>query len=216
MAQVSLRDPADARVAVVDYGMGNLRSVGKIVSRTGADVRVSSDVADLEWATHLILPGVGAFPDAMRELNRRGLVEALGRIVREKGKPILGICLGMQLLCRFSPEVVDTQGLGWIAADMVPFPKSSGLRVPHIGWNQLQVKSADPLVEGIADGSFFYFVHSLHMVCDRAQDVLATSSYGDEFVAAVRSGNVRGTQFHPEKSQANGFRMLLNYVTEVE
>ena len=216
MAKVSLRDPADARVAIVDYGMGNLRSVGKIVSRTGADARITSDAADLEWATHLILPGVGGFPDAMRELHERGLVEPLRRIVQEKGKPILGICLGMQLLCRFSPEVTDTEGLGWIAADMKPFPKSSGLRVPHIGWNQLQIKAEDPLVDGIGNGAFFYFVHSFHMVCDRQEDVLAVSEYGGEFVAAVRNENVRGTQFHPEKSQANGFRMLLNYVTEVE
>ncbi|OUC14536.1 MAG: imidazole glycerol phosphate synthase subunit HisH, partial [Alkalinema sp. CACIAM 70d] len=149
MVKVSVRDPGDARVAVVDYGMGNLRSVGKIVSRTGADVRISHNVADLEWATHLILPGVGAFPDAMRELHQRGLIEPLSRIAQEKGKPILGICLGMQLLCRRSPEVTDTQGLGWIAADMVPFPKSTDLRVPHIGWNQLQIRAEDPLVDGI-------------------------------------------------------------------
>ena len=215
MTAVQVRDPSAVRVVVVDYGMGNLRSVAKIVSRTGADVRVGSEADNLDWATHVILPGVGAFHDAMQELGKRNLIEPLNRYAKDKGKPILGICLGMELLCKSSPEVKMTDGLAWIPATMVPFRKSAKLRVPHIGWNQLDMARPDPLMAGLDQGSFFYFVHSYYMACENPADVLARSSYGSEFVAVVRHENVMGTQFHPEKSQANGFRLLLNFVTEV-
>lgn len=204
--------PEAARVAIIDYGMGNVGSVARIVSRTGAKVTITDKAVDIADATHLILPGVGAFPDAMKALNARQLIAPMEAAVLRNGKPILGICLGMELLARSSSEVEPTQGLGWVDAEMVPFPKSKTLKVPHIGWNQIRHKRRETLMEAMDDGDFFYFVHSYHMVCNNADDVVAVSEYGGEFVAVVQRNNVMGTQFHPEKSQANGFRLLLNFL----
>ncbi len=203
-----------ASVAVINFGMGNLRSVEKIVSRTGATVRVTSSAEDIRAMDRLILPGVGAFPDAMENLRSAGLVDVLNEQVIEKKKPILGICLGMELLAKESLEVRPTPGLGWIDATMVGFERDQGIRVPHVGWNTLKLKRTDcPLTENLEDGSTFYFVHSYYMRANDPDLVVGTSDYGHEFCAMVRRENVYGTQFHPEKSQSNGFLMLLNFVT---
>jgi len=205
------RDIVRRRVTVVDYGMGNLRSVAKYVSRAGGEVRISADRADLEWAERIILPGVGAFPDAMAELERRELIDPLRDMVEGEKKPLLGICLGMELLAQFSPEVRDTRGMGWVDAEMEPFDRAS-MRVPHVGWNQITNRNPCPLLEGVEDGSFFYFVHSFHMVSHRPELVTATSRYGHDFTAVIQQGNVYGTQFHPEKSQSSGFLLLRNFI----
>lgn len=200
-------------ITIVDYGMGNLRSVAKVVSRLGADVRVSSDPADLTWADRLILPGVGAFPDAMRSLRELNLIDALNEEVLARKKPILGICLGMQLMAKSSAELVDTEGLGWFDATMVSFDRSKGIRVPHIGWNRVNLKRPIALFDGFDDGSFCYFVHSYHMLCADPSSVVATTNYGYDFVSVIARDNIFGTQFHPEKSQAAGSIVLINFVT---
>jgi glutamine amidotransferase len=200
-------------ITIVDYGMGNLRSVAKVVARLGADVRISSDPADLRWAERLILPGVGAFPDAMRVLHELRLVDSLNKEVLARKKPILGICLGMQLMAKSSAELTHTEGLGWFDAAMVPFDRAKGIRIPHIGWNRVKIRRSVPLLDGFDDGSFCYFVHSFHMQCADAVDMVATTDYGGDFVSVVARDNIFGTQFHPEKSQAVGSIILINFVT---
>lgn len=203
------------RLGIIDYGMGNLSSVTKMALRTGAEVRVISNSSELAWADRLVLPGVGAFPDAMTELARRDLIHPLKKAVFEDKKPILGICLGMELMAKSSDEIRPTEGLGWLNAQIVPFDRASGIRVPHVGWNQISVRQKSPLLEGVAEGSFFYFVHSYHMVCEDKSQVAATTSYGGEVVAAVHRDNIYGAQFHPEKSQASGFIVFMNFVNGV-
>jgi glutamine amidotransferase len=200
-------------ITIVDYGMGNLRSVAKVVSRLGADVRISSDPTDLRWAERLILPGVGAYPDAMRSLRELNLIEALNEEVLARKKPILGICLGMQLMAKSSSELVHTEGLGWFDAAMVSFDRSKGIRVPHIGWNRVKIRNPVALFDGFDDGSFCYFVHSYHMLCADPSAVVATTTYGEDFVSVIARDNIFGTQFHPEKSQAAGAIVLINFVT---
>ena len=202
-----------ARITVVDYGMGNLRSVQKIVSRIGAEVRISSTEDDLEWGDRLILPGVGAFADAMKRLRELNLVDILNDQVIARKKPILGICLGMELMARSSTELGHTVGLGWFEADVIGFDRAKGIRVPHVGWNHTEIKKERPLFAGLSGQPTCYYVHSFHMVCEDPKDVLACSEYGGTFTAAIGKGNILGTQFHPEKSQANGFQILVNYVT---
>lgn len=202
-------------ITIVDYGMGNLRSVAKVVARLGADVRISSDPADMKWAERLILPGVGAFPDAMRALHKVHLVDSLNEEVLVQKKPILGICLGMQLMAKSSAELVHTEGLGWIDAAMVPFDRAKGIRIPHIGWNRVKIRRPVPLLDGFGDGSFCYFVHSFHMLCADPAVVVATTNYGGDFVSVIAHDNIFGTQFHPEKSQAVGSIILINFVTGV-
>ncbi len=200
-------------VAIVDYGMGNLRSVAKIVSRTGADAVVTSDPAQIRAADRIILPGVGAFPDAMQNLQAAGLIGVLEEQVLGKRKPFLGICLGMGLLAESSDEVRPTKGLGWIKASMQVFDRSKGIRVPHVGWNRVKIVRNDcALTDRVDDGSTYYFVHSYYMVAHDPEIVVATANYGHDFCAMVRRDNIYGAQFHPEKSQANGFLMLLNFV----
>lgn len=202
-----------ASIAVVDYGMGNLRSVAKIVSRTGAAIVVTSNPAEIRAADRLILPGVGAFPDAMQNLRTAGLIDVLNEEVIERRKPILGICLGMELLAKSSGEVRPTEGLGWIDADMMMFERNQGIRVPHVGWNTVKIKRNDcPLLDRVDDNSTFYFVHSYYMRANDPGIVVASSNYGHDFCVMVQKDNIYGTQFHPEKSQANGFLMLINYV----
>ena len=212
-AAMAAPDRHPRSITIVDYGMGNLRSVAKVVSRLGAEIRVSSDPVDLRWAERLILPGVGAFPDAMRSLRELRLLDALNEEVLTRKKPILGICLGMQLMARSSTELGETEGLGWFDARMVPFDRSKGIRVPHIGWNRVQVTRPVPLLDGFDDGSFCYFVHSYHMLCNDPAAVVATTAYGGDFVSVIARDNIFGTQFHPEKSQAAGSIVLINFVT---
>ena len=199
-------------IAIVDYGVGNLRSVQKALERVGAMAVVSADPATLDAAQGIVLPGVGAFGDGMAQLQTRHLVEPVLRQVAQD-KPLLGICLGMQLLFDESEEMGLHQGLGLLPGRVVRFPEGD-LKVPHIGWNQLHLASARPEMEilsGIAPGAHAYFVHSYYVVPAEPADVLATTDYGLEFAAVVGRDRVWGAQFHPEKSQEVGLQLLANF-----
>ena len=195
-------------IVIVDYGAGNLRSVQKALERVGAMAVVSDSAAVLDAAQGVILPGVGAFGDGMDNLVARRLVEPLLHQV-ERGKPLLGICLGMQLLFEESEEMGRHQGLGLLPGRVVRFPDGD-LKVPHIGWNQLSGTRGD-LLAGIEDGAYAYFVHSFYALPANGSDVLATTEYGLEFASVVGRGKIWGAQFHPEKSQEVGLRLLENF-----
>jgi glutamine amidotransferase len=199
-------------LVIVDYGIGNLRSVQKALERVGATALVTSDPAALDAADGVVLPGVGAFGDGMAHLRRRGLVEPVLRQV-DSSKPLLGICLGMQLLFDESEEMGRHQGLGLLPGRVLRFPEGD-LKVPHIGWNQLQQASRRPgmaLLEGIAEGAHAYFVHSYYVAPEEPGDILATTNYGLDFASVVGRGRIFGAQFHPEKSQDVGLRLLENF-----
>jgi glutamine amidotransferase len=200
-------------IVILDYGVGNLKSVHKALVRVGAEAAVSSDPASLDAARGVVLPGVGAFGDAMRNLTQRGLVRPLMDQVH-RGKPLLGICLGMQLLFGESEEMGRHQGLGVLPGTVLRFPDVA-LTVPHVGWNQLRrasSTSASPILDGIPDGAYAYFVHSYYVVPSEAGDVAATTAYGPDFASVVRRGSIWGAQFHPEKSQEVGLALLENFV----
>jgi glutamine amidotransferase len=201
-------------VAIVDYGMCNLDSVRRAFEELGAKAFVTDDPVGLERSDRIVLPGVGAFPDAMRNLRARGLDDALAKQVLDGGAPFLGVCLGMQLLATVGHEVEETEGLRWFDADVVRFtPSTPDERVPHIGWNEVDVTTSEsPLFAGIPPHADFYFVHSFHVVCRQGADVLATTPYCGGFTSAIARDNVFATQFHPEKSQAHGLRLLRNFL----
>lgn len=197
-----------AMIAVVDYGMGNLRSVQKALERVGAQVLITDDAAVLDAAWGVLLPGVGAFGDAMDNLHAHRLVAPLLRQVK-CGKPLLGICLGMQLLFDESEEMGRHQGLALLPGRVVRFSRGE-LRVPHVGWNRLHI--AQPgLLDGIADEAYAYFVHSFYPIPEDPGDVIATTDYGLEFASVVGRGRIYGAQFHPEKSQEVGLQLLANF-----
>ncbi len=197
-------------IAIVDYQMGNLRSVQKGFEHVGHEALITSDPADLAAADKIVLPGVGAFQDAMTELRRRELVEPILAAI-DAGKPFLGICLGLQLLFDVSHEDGDHEGLGVIPGEVVRFSVPSDHKVPHMGWNQLEIRRRPPIFEGIADGAHFYFVHSYH-VAPRDESVIATTtSYPEPFCSSVWRENIYATQFHPEKSQKDGLQILKNF-----
>jgi glutamine amidotransferase len=195
-------------VAIIDYGVGNLRSVEKAFRAGGAEAVVSADEEVLREADRLVLPGVGAFRACMEALAARGF----GSLVRERvaaGVPLLGVCVGMQMLFEESEEFGTTRGLGFIRGRVRRFP--AGLRVPQVGWNQVGWARPNPLAEGIADGTFFYFVHSFFCEAADADAVVGATEYGLTYPSVVARGNVCGVQFHPEKSQAAGLRLLRNF-----
>lgn len=200
-------------IVIVDYGMGNLRSVAKVIEELGDSIIISNKKDDLEKAGKIILPGVGAFSAAMKNLIDLDLVETLNNEVLNKGKPILGICLGMQLMARYSDENnVRTEGLNWVNAIVKPFDKSDELRVPHMGWNHISLNGESPLFNGLAGNKTFYFVHSYNMQCEDKKILTSTCDYGEEFAASIQKDNIFGTQFHPEKSQANGTVLIENFM----
>lgn len=204
------------RIAIVNYGMGNVDSVGNALALLGGDFVVAHRPADLDGAHAVVLPGVGAFGAAMENLRSRGFVEALERQVLEAGKPYLGICLGMQLLAEDSVEQGLSRGLGWLGGHVVELPSSPEVRLPHVGWNTLAIARPSPLLDAVEADSHFYYDHTYHYACDAAW-VTARSAYGADFVAAVQKDNVLAVQFHPEKSQRNGLKLLrrfLNLVAE--
>jgi glutamine amidotransferase len=201
-------------IAIVDFGMGNLGSIRNMLAKIGAESVITSDPRAIEAADKLILPGVGAFDRAMENLHRAGLVTVLNDKVVARKTPLLGICLGMQLLSRRSEEG-SLPGLGWIAADTVRFPAEiDGVRltVPHMGWNTITVTQPAALLGQVGPDPRFYFVHSYHVRCEREADVAATAHHGITFHAAVASGNIVGTQFHPEKSHKFGLALLRSFV----
>ena len=199
-------------VAVVDYGMGNRRSVEKALEHVGARALVTRDPAALEQADALVVPGVGAFPHGMRNLIELGLDERI-RAAARAGTPVLGICLGMQLLFERSAEHELTDGLGLLAGEVSPID-GGGLRIPHIGWNDVRFERPSPLTDGLPeDGCAFYHVHSLAARPEDPADVIATTEYGERFATIVGHDNVLGVQFHPEKSSRDGLALLSNFVT---
>jgi glutamine amidotransferase len=192
-------------IAVIDYGMGNLRSVQKGFEKVGFEAVVTSDIKTIESASKIVLPGVGAFTDCMNNLEDRGLVEPVIRAI-ENGKPFLGICLGLQLLFEESEEFGNRKGLGLIKGKVKRFPKGD-LKVPHMGWNSIKKVKDTPLLADLADDSYLYFVHSYYVLPD--EDVTATTTdYGMEFTSSIVKDNIFACQFHPEKSQADGLKIL--------
>ncbi len=199
-------------IAIVDYGMGNVRSVRDALEYLGEEVVITADPERLAEAERLILPGVGAFGDAMANLDARGLPGVLAVEVLEKRKPFLGICLGLQLLAESSCEHGDHRGLGWIDGAVVRFNGNTPLKIPHMGWNDLQKVSDHPLLEGLEDSQLcFYFVHSYYLTCRDRDAVVATCDYGTPFAAMVARDNIAAMQFHPEKSQDSGIHILKNF-----
>jgi glutamine amidotransferase len=199
------------RIGVIDYGMGNRRSVEKALERLGAAASITRDPAELGAADGLVLPGVGAFPLAMRNLRELALAELIHARV-EDGVPLLGICLGMQLLFESSQELERTEGLGLIPGEVTRL-QTGGLRVPHIGWNEVRFERRSPLTEGLpADGCAFYHVHSFAPRPSERADVVGSTEYGERFATIIERGRVFGVQFHPEKSSADGLSLLENFV----
>lgn len=200
-------------IGIIDYGLGNLTSVAGAVEKVGFEPVVSADAGILSDCEKLILPGVGAFGDGMRNLRERDLVEPLTELVTKAGRPILGICLGFQLLAKRSEEFGDHEGLGWIDARVTALkPDDEALRLPHVGWNELYQSADCVLFDDIPDESLFYYVHSYALEPENGALVAGECDYGGRFAAAVQSGSIFGTQFHPEKSQLHGLTLLRNFL----
>ena len=211
------------RVAIIDYGSGNLRSATKAFERAAreagiaAEIDLTADADRVRTADRIVLPGVGAYADCSAGLHAvDGMVEAITEVVEGKGRPFLGICVGMQLMSSRGLEKTITNGFGWIEGDVKEItPSDPSLKIPQIGWNTIHVKHSHPLFDGIATGEgglHAYFVHSYHLDAARDEDVLAVADYGGSVTAAVARGNCAGTQFHPEKSQALGLALITNFM----
>jgi len=204
-------------IGIIDYGMGNLRSVANAFSAIGADARVVSTPAALFEAQGIVLPGVGAFGDGMRNLHERGFVEALEHEVRRGGKPLLGLCLGLQLLAERGSEYGDHRGLGWISGRVDRLqPENASLRIPHIGWNDVRIVKPEGLYAGLGEVATFYFVHSFALRPSSREVATGVCDYGGEFVASVAVDNIAATQFHPEKSHKAGLALLKNWCGMVD
>ena len=209
-----------ATVALIDYGSGNLRSAEKALARvaaenaTGHHIAVTSDANVVSKAERIVLPGVGAFADCMNGLAAvPGMIDALTEAVLKHGTPFLGICVGMQLLADVGREFGDHKGLGWIGGEVVKIvPGNPSLKIPHMGWNELKMERAHPLLANIPANGHAYFVHSYHFRARDKADVLATTDYGETLTAMIGRDNIAGTQFHPEKSQAVGLTLLGNFL----
>jgi len=202
-------------IAIIDYGMGNLRSVQKAFERVGADAQIVTSADQIERAAKVVLPGVGAFADAIDHMRQQGLVDPVLSAIRS-GRPFLGICLGLQLLFDISYEDGEHTGLGVVPGKVVRFdfadnPTLSRLKVPHMGWNALQWEEPCPLLAGLTTGTYFYFVHSYYVQPIDADVKLVRSDYGVEFTAMIWKDNLFATQFHPEKSQKHGLKVLENF-----
>ncbi len=207
-------------VAIIDYGSGNLRSAAKAFERAAGDaglkmaVNITSRPGDLAAAGHIVLPGVGAFADCRAGLDKLpGMTEALERAVLDDGKPFLGICVGMQLMATTGFERGTHEGLGWIKGRVVPLnPDDGSLKIPHMGWNELEISRPHPFFEGVEAAAHVYFVHSYHFRAAAQDHVLATAEYGGPVTAVIGRDNMLGTQFHPEKSQGTGLRLITNFL----
>jgi len=204
------------RIAVIEYGMGNLRSVCNAVEYLGCESVVCGTPSDLGPADAIILPGVGAFPHGMKHLRERGWPEKLEQVVLGEHKPFLGICLGMQLLATVGTEHGECMGLGWIPGRVDRLPADRfGLRLPHIGWNDVDLKGNGALYAGVESPQAFYFVHSYHFIPDDGSVVTGIADYGFGFAASVQMGNVHATQYHPEKSHKVGLVVLRNFLKTI-
>lgn len=200
-------------IVIIDYGMGNLRSVQKKFDRLHTGATISSNPDVIANASKLVLPGVGHFANGVKKLKELGIWDVLNQAVLVKQVPILGICLGMQLMARYSEEG-DTEGLGWFDAEVVRFRVSDKLnyKIPHMGWNTAELTKSSDLFMGIPEASQFYFVHSYHVVCHDRQDILTSTTYDYPFVSAFERRNMYGTQFHPEKSHDIGEMLIANFI----
>ena len=201
-------------VTIVDYGVGNLASIKNMLKKTGTDALISSEEGDIRTADKLILPGVGAFDTCVEKLRGSGLLNAINQRVLEERIPVLGVCVGLQLLTEGSEEGV-LPGLGWIKGSVIKFRQEllpPGLKVPHMGWTDVTVSKASRLFDNMHEDPRFYFVHSYHAQLPDAADVLVEAEYGYKFTAGVEQGNIMGVQFHPEKSHKFGMRLLSNFV----
>lgn len=203
----------DMKITIVDCGIGNIKSVLRMIEYVGGTAEIVSDPNLAKDASKLILPGVGAFDSGMGALNDKGWIDTLNYLALEKKIPVMGICLGMQLLCRRSDEGVK-DGLGWFDADVLSFKPSElgNLKVPHMGWADVKVKKENPLLSVKLEVPRFYHVHRYHVVCDNESDILAESVYGTNFVNAISKDNIFGVQFHPEKSHKFGMRLFENFL----
>lgn len=197
-------------ICILDYGMGNLRSVQKGFEKVGHEAIVTSDPAQVKAAAKVVLPGVGAFEDAIAELRRRDLVRPVLEAI-DSGKPFLGICLGLQLLFEVSHENGRHQGLGVLKGEVVRFDLPQEYSVPHMGWNQISIRRPPPILQGLANGTYTYFVHSYYVVPEDAQVIATETDYGGPFCSMVWRDNLYATQFHPEKSQSDGLKVLRNF-----
>ena len=202
-------------VSIIDYGAGNLVSVKKALDFIGAESEITADKDKIKNASHVILPGVGSFGDAMASMAERGLVDTV-REAALSGKPFLGICLGLQLLFAESDESPAVSGLGVLDGKISLIPKNDGLKVPHMGWNSVEIKQNSGIFKGIPNGSYFYFVHSFYLNGANADEVAGTTQYGTEIQCAVEKGNLCATQFHPEKSGEIGLMLLKNFLAKGE
>jgi glutamine amidotransferase len=198
-------------VAIIDYGAGNLQSVKKALDFLGFENEITQDKEKIASASHIILPGVGSFGDAMASIKERGLEDTIKQAA-SGDKPFLGICLGLQLLFESSEESPNVEGLGIFKGDIVTIPKDRGLKVPHMGWNSLSIKQNEGIFKDIKDDSYFYFVHSYYLKNADDEVVAATTQYGTEIECAVQKGLVCATQFHPEKSGDVGLQLLKNFM----
>ncbi|HLG22327.1 MAG TPA: imidazole glycerol phosphate synthase subunit HisH [Candidatus Manganitrophaceae bacterium] len=197
------------KIVIVDYGSGNLRSVQRGLERAGFPSTVSRDPRVVSEASHLVVPGVGAFPECMKNLDRLRLIEPITDAIRQ-GKPYLGICLGLQILFTEGTEFGSHPGIGHISGTVVRFPENE-LKVPHMGWNRIRIEKETPFLEGIPDGAYFYFVHSYYGLPKENDWVTTTTEYGIRFPSSVARGNLFACQFHPEKSQRMGLKLLSNF-----
>jgi glutamine amidotransferase len=202
------------RIVIIDYGMGNLRNVQKGIEWGGFEAKITRNKREIERASAIVLPGVGAFKDCMENLDRYALIEPLLQSIR-KGKPYLGICLGFQILFSQSEEFGFQRGLDLIKGKVVKFIPDQEHKVPHMGWNTVELEQKAPELRGIENGDFFYFVHSYYVIPDDTQWISTFTTYGKRFVSSIWKENIFATQFHPEKSQMKGLKILENFVKSI-
>jgi glutamine amidotransferase len=212
--QSAIREAMNPKIVIVDYGMGNLRNVQKGFEKMGCEAKLTRSKKEMERASAIVLPGVGAFKDCMENLERYGLVDPLLRSI-EKGKPYLGICLGLQILFSESEEFGSHKGLDLIRGKVVKFKSDPEHKVPHMGWNTIEKEKKVPTLDGLESGDFFYFVHSYYVIPEEPQWISTFTNYGKAFVSSISKENLFATQFHPEKSQQKGLRILENFVKSI-
>ena len=199
-------------IGIVNYGAGNLLSVYNVLDFIGENVEICSSPDELNNKDKIVLPGVGSFKNCMSNLVDRGFYQSLNQLVVNEKRPILGICLGMQLMADRSFEGGEHKGFGWINGDVIKISdKNSILKIPHVGWNSIDIKSGSHLLDDLPEDPDVYFVHSYYMKCKNNNDIIATCEYGEQLTASICNGNIYGTQFHPEKSQEYGIQILENF-----